>query len=66
MPNIRTRWVVAGVIASFLGLIGVIVYFRVADAISAELARLMVAGLIALYVGIGFLIAVYRFVNKLE
>ena len=66
MPNIRTRWVVAGVVALFLGLIGTIVYFRVADAISAELARLMVAGLIALYVGIGFLIAVYRFVNKLE
>ena len=66
MPNIRTRWVVAGVVASFLGLVGAIVYFRVADAISAELARLMVVGLIALYVGIGFLIAVYRFVNKLE
>ena len=66
MPNIRTRWVVAGVVASFLGLVGAIVYFRVADAISPELARLMVVGLIALYVGVGFLIAVYRFVNKLE
>ena len=66
MPNIRTRWVVVGVVVSFLGLVGAILYSRMADAISGELARLMVAGLIALYVGFGFLILVYRFVRDLE
>ena len=66
MPNIRTRWVVVGVVALFFGLVGAIVYSRFTNAISGELAKLMLVALVGLYVGFGILIAVYRLVRKLE
>ena len=66
MPNIRTRWVVVGVVVLFFGLVGAIVFLRVTNAISREMARLMLVALVGLYVGFGILIAVYRLVRKLE
>ena len=66
MPNIRTRWVVVGVVALFIGLVSAIVFSRFTNAISGELAKLMLVALVGLYVGFGILIAVYRLVRKLE
>ena len=66
MPNIRTRWVVIGVIALFFGLVGAIVFLRFTNAISGEMTKLMLVALLGLYVGFGILIAVYRLVRKLE
>ena len=66
MPNIKTRWVVVGVVALFFGLVSAIVFLRMTNAISGEMAKLMLVALVGLYVGFGILIAVYRFVRKLE
>ena len=66
MPKVRTPWVVAGVVALFIGLIGTIVVLRFARAISFTEARLMLVALLGIYVGFGILIAVYRFMSKLE
>ena len=60
MPNIRTRWVVVGVVAMFFGLVGTIVFLRMTNAISVQMALLMLVALVGLYVGFGILIAVYR------
>ena len=66
MPNISTRWVVVGVVALFFGLVSAIVVLRVTNAISGEMAKLMLVALVGMYVGFGILIAVYRLVRKLE
>jgi hypothetical protein len=66
MPKNRTRWVVAGVAASFFGFVGAIVVLRATKAITFELALLMLAALLGLYIGFGILIAVYCFMRRLE
>jgi len=66
MPKTRTRWVVIGVAALFLAFVGVIVLLRATKTIGFELAMLMLVALLGMYVGFGVLIAVYRFVRKLE
>ena len=66
MPNIQTRWAVAGVVALIFGVIAAIVYFRLANAISGGAALLMFVGLFGMIVGFGILFAVYRLVRKLE
>jgi hypothetical protein len=66
MPIQRTRWVVVGVVALFIALVGTIVLLRVTKAIGFELAMLMLVALLGMYVGFGILIAVYRLIGKLE
>ena len=66
MPKNRTLKVVAGIAASFIGLVGTIIFLLEKKIISIQLASLMVVGLLAMYVGFGILIAVYRFMDKLE
>ena len=58
--------VVAGIAASFAGFVGVIIFLLVAKMITVEMAKLMLVALLGLYVGFGFLFAVYRFIRKLE
>jgi len=66
MAKKRTLRVVAGIAASFIGLVGTIIFLLEAKIISFEMAILMLVALLAMYVGFGVLVAVYRFMDKLE
>ena len=66
MPNIRTRWIVLGGVASFVALIATVVFLRRTESIGFEVAMLMLVALLGLYVGLGILIAVYRLILKLD
>ena len=66
MPKNRTLKVVAGIAASFAGLVGTIIFLSEAKIISFEMAILMLVALLGMYVGFGILIAVYRLIGKLE
>ena len=66
MRKNRTLVVIACIAASFIGLAGTIIVLAVSKTITFELAKLMLVALFGLYVGFGFLIVVYRFVDKLE
>jgi hypothetical protein len=66
MPKNRTLRVVAGIAASFIGLVGAIIFLLEEKIISFEMAMLMLVALLAMYVGFGVLVAVYRFIDKLE
>ena len=66
MPKNRTLKVVAGIAASFTGLVGAIIFLSEAKIISFEMAMLMFVALLGMYLGFGVLIAVYRLVGKLE
>lgn len=52
--------------ALFMALIVAIVYLLAYKVITPQMAMLMFVALLGLYVGFGALIAVFRFVNKLE
>ena len=66
MAKKRTLRVVVGIAASFIGLVGTIIFLLEAKIISFEMAILMLVALLAMYVGFGVLVAVYRFMDKLE
>jgi hypothetical protein len=66
MPRSRTLVVVAGIAASFIGLAGTIIFLSRTEIISVEVAKLMLVALLGMYVGFGFLIAVYRLVGRLK
>jgi hypothetical protein len=66
MRKNRTLKVVAGIIVSFTGFVGIIILLLIMKIISFEMAILMLVALLAMYVGFGILIAVYRLMVKLE
>jgi hypothetical protein len=66
MPKKRTIKVIAGIAASFIGLVGTIIFLAEKKIISFQLAILMLVALLAMYVGFGILIAVYRLMGRLE
>ena len=66
MPRSRTLIVVAGIAASFIGLVATIIFLSVMKIISLEVAKLMLVALVGMYIGFGILIAVYRLIRKLE
>ena len=66
MPKNRTLKIVAAIAASFTGFLGTIIFLSVMQIISFEMAKLMLAALVAMYIGFGILIAIYRFIGKLE
>jgi xanthosine utilization system XapX-like protein len=66
MPRNRTLKVVAGIAASFAGLVGTIILLLEMKIISFEMAKLMLVALLGIYVGFGILIAIYRLISKLE
>ncbi len=66
MPRNRTLKVVAGIVISFMGLVGTIIVLSETKIISFEMAMLMFVALLGMYIGFGILIAVYRLVDKLE
>jgi hypothetical protein len=66
MPRNRTLIVVAAIVVSFTGLVGTIVILLASKIISFEMAMLMIVALLGMYIGFGFLIAVYRLIGKLD
>ena len=66
MPRKRTLRTVAGIAVSFTGLAGTIIFLSERKIISFEITKLMLVALLAMYVGFGVLIAVYRLIAKLE
>jgi hypothetical protein len=66
MPRNRALKAVAAIVISFAGLVGAIVLLFEMKIITFEMAMLMLVALLAMYVGFGILIAVYRFIGRLE
>jgi len=66
MPRSRTLIVAAGIAVSFIGLAGTIMFLSRTEIISVVLAKLMLVALLGMYVGFGFLIAVYRLIGRLK
>jgi uncharacterized membrane protein YeaQ/YmgE (transglycosylase-associated protein family) len=66
MPRHRTLKIAAGIVASFAGLAGAIIFLLVKKIISFGVAKLMLVALLGMYVGFGILIAIYRLIRNLE
>jgi len=66
MAKSKALKVVAGIVASFAGLAGTIIFLAATKTISFQVAMLMLVALVGMYIGFGILIAVYRLVNKLD
>ena len=66
MSETRKLKIVAGVVASFCLLIVVVLALLIKHVITFQMALLMLVALFGLYCGFGLLIAVWRFVSKLE
>jgi hypothetical protein len=66
MSKNKSLKVIASVAASFSGLVGTIIFLLEKRIISVQMAGLMFVCLLALYLGFGILIAVYRFMDKLD
>ena len=66
MPRSKTLRAVAGIAASFAALAGIIIFLSGMEIISFVMAKLMLVTLLAMYVGFGVLIAIYRLIGKLE
>jgi len=65
-PNKKSLRIALGVAGLFMALIVLIVFLRAKSVITTQMAILMFVAMLGLYVGFGALIAVYRFVSKLE
>ena len=66
MRKHKTLKVVAAIAVSFIALAGTIVLLAQTGTVSAEMAKLMLAALLAIYIGFGFLIALYRLIDMME
>jgi hypothetical protein len=66
MSENRTLKLVVGMVASFVGLAGVIIFLLATKIVSAQMGILMLVALVGMHLGFGILIAVYRLVRKLE
>ncbi len=58
--------VAVGVVVSFVALVAAIIYMSAANIVTFEMAKLMLVALLGMYVGFGFLIAVYLVIRKWE
>jgi hypothetical protein len=66
MPKNKTSKVTAGFAVSFTVLASAVMFLLAAKIVSFELGLLMLVALVALHLGFGILIAVYRLVGRLE
>jgi hypothetical protein len=66
MPVPRALKIAAGVGASFIALAVTIMLLSDMGVVTFQMALLMLVALFGLYLGFGILIAVYRFISKLE
>jgi hypothetical protein len=62
----RALKIAAGVGALFFALIALILYLGAKGVVTPQMALLMLIALFGMYVGFGVLVAVYRFMSKLE
>ncbi|MFL6547883.1 MAG: hypothetical protein ACJ8OJ_04265 [Povalibacter sp.] len=62
----RKLWIVMGVVISFCALIALVIALLMNHVITFQMALLSLVALFGLYCGFGVLIAIYRFVGKLE
>jgi allophanate hydrolase subunit 1 len=66
MRKPRTALLAVAIAGSFLGLAATIIVMSAMDVISHTVAKLMLVALLGLYLGFGFLIAVYQLMRKLD
>lgn len=66
MADNRKLRIVAAVVSSFCAAIVLVLVLMVKQVITFQMALLMLVALFGLYVGFGILIAVYRFIDRLE
>ena len=66
MPKNETSKVAVGIAVSFTGLASAIMFLLVTKIVSFELGLLALVALVAMHLGFGILIAVYRLVGRLE
>ena len=66
MPKRKTLAAVAGIAASFAVLSAAIIFLSVREIVTFEMAKLMLVALLAMYIGFGFLIAVYRLIDRMK
>jgi hypothetical protein len=53
-------------VASFVGLAGVIIFLLATKIVSAQMGILMLVASVGMHLGFGILLAVYRLIGKLE
>lgn len=66
MSKNRTPKLVVGIVASFMGFAGVIIFLLATKIVSVQIGILMLVMSVGMHLGFGILIAVYRLVGKLE
>ena len=66
MSNNGTLKLIVGIVASFMGLAGVIIFLLAAKIVSVQIGILMLVMSVGVHLGFGILIAVYRLIGKLE
>jgi hypothetical protein len=66
IPENNSLKVAVGIAVSFTGLASAIVFLLVTKIMSFELGLLVLVALVAMYLGFGILIAVYRLIGRLE
>jgi hypothetical protein len=66
MSKNRTPKLVVGIVASFMGLGGVIIFLLATKIVSVQIGILMLVMSVGMHLGFGILIAVYRLIGKLE
>jgi hypothetical protein len=64
--NNKALKIAAGVAGSFTALVVLVLVLMMRGAVTFQLGLLMLVALLGLYFGFGVLIAVYRFVGRLE
>ena len=66
MSNHRTSKLILGIVASFMGLAGVIIFLLATKIVSVQVGILMLVASVGMHLGFGILLAVYRLIGKLE
>jgi hypothetical protein len=66
MPKNGTPKLVVGIVASFMSFAGVIIFLRATKIVSVEIGILMFVMSVGMHLGFGILLAVYRWIDKLE
>jgi len=62
----RQNKAIAGLAFSFTAFVVLVIFLLIRKVISFEMAMLMLVALVGLHFGFGVLIAIYRFVSRLE
>ena len=66
MSKKKTSKFVVGIVTSFMGFSGVIIFLLVTKIVSAQMGILMLVASVGMHLGFGILLAVYRLIGKLE